>query len=153
MALYVNEYGLTELRLYTTAFMGWLALIFIWFAVTVLRGQGNRFAFGTLAAGLVITLVLNVLSPDAFIAQINVTRHAQSSAPSERPLDATYLARLSADAVPTLLQALPSVPHEESCQAATILLQRWSNAFPPIGARGIGAARRRRNLSMRNTVI
>jgi hypothetical protein len=74
----------------------------------------------------VITLVLNVLSPDAFIAQINVARSAQSSASSERPLDATYLARLNADAVPTLLQVLPSVPREEGCQAATILLQRWS---------------------------
>lgn len=126
MALYVNEFGLTELRLYTTAFMGWMALIFIWFVPTVLRGKGDRFAFGALAAGLLIALGLNVLNPDAFIARTNITRLTQSVASNERPLDASYLARLSADAVPSLLQALPSIPREEGCQAATILLQRWS---------------------------
>src|SRR5205085_5750237 len=46
MRLYQREYGLTELRLYTTAFMGWLALVFVWFAATVLRGARERFACG-----------------------------------------------------------------------------------------------------------
>src|SRR5262245_29377749 len=39
MRLYQREYGLTELRVYTTVFMGWLAVIFVWFAITVLRGR------------------------------------------------------------------------------------------------------------------
>ena len=126
MALYVNEFGLTELRLYTTAFMGWMALIFVWFVLTVLRGKGDRFAFGALVAGFFITLGLNVLNPDAFITRTNITRLTQSVAPSERPLDAPYLAGLSADAVPALLDALPNVPAEQRCQAATLILQRWS---------------------------
>jgi len=46
MRLYQNEFGLTELRLYTTAFMGWLAVVFAWFMVTVLPGRRERFAFG-----------------------------------------------------------------------------------------------------------
>src|SRR5262249_40205161 len=37
MRLYQREYGLTELRVYTTAFMGWLAAVFLWFCATVLR--------------------------------------------------------------------------------------------------------------------
>ncbi|HEX8127871.1 MAG TPA: DUF4173 domain-containing protein, partial [Pyrinomonadaceae bacterium] len=36
MRLYQSAYGLTELRLYTTAFMLWLGLVFVWFAWTVL---------------------------------------------------------------------------------------------------------------------
>ncbi len=126
MALYVNEFGLTELRLYTTAFMGWLALILVWFVLTVLRGKGERFAFGMLLAGLIITVGLNVLNPDAFIAHINITHLAQDGSAAERPLDAAYLARLSADAVPTLLEALPNVPDPQRCQAAALILQRYA---------------------------
>ncbi|MFN8517122.1 MAG: DUF4173 domain-containing protein [Chloroflexia bacterium] len=48
MRLYQETYGLTELRLYTTAFMGWLALVFIWFVVTVLWGRRDYFAFRAL---------------------------------------------------------------------------------------------------------
>jgi hypothetical protein len=126
MALYVNEFGLTELRLYTTAFMGWMALIFIWFVLTVLRGKGDRFAFGALVAGIFIALGLNVLNPDAFITRINIARVTQNDTTDVRPLDATYLAHLSADAVPDLLATLPAIPREEACQAATILLENWS---------------------------
>src|SRR5262245_41251763 len=39
MRLYQREYGLTELRVYTTVFMGWLAVVFVWFTMTVLRGR------------------------------------------------------------------------------------------------------------------
>ena len=39
MRLYEMEFGLSEQRLYPTAFMGWLAAVLIWFCLTVLRGQ------------------------------------------------------------------------------------------------------------------
>src|SRR5439155_19156209 len=45
MRLYQAEYGLTELRFYTTAFMVWLALVFAWLVPTVLCGLRQRFAF------------------------------------------------------------------------------------------------------------
>ena len=32
MSIYTSEYGLTEHRLFTTVFMGWLAFVFAWFA-------------------------------------------------------------------------------------------------------------------------
>ena len=38
MYLYVLEFGLTELRLYSTAFMLWMAWLFGWFLATVMRG-------------------------------------------------------------------------------------------------------------------
>ena len=46
MRLYQSEYGLTELRLYTMAFMGWLFLVCVWFCATVLRERRERFVFG-----------------------------------------------------------------------------------------------------------
>src|SRR2546430_7109132 len=42
MRLYVAEFGLSEIRLYATAFMIYLAGAFAWFAWTVLRGHWRR---------------------------------------------------------------------------------------------------------------
>ncbi len=110
MQLYVREYGLTELRLYTTAFMAWLAIVLVWSLVTVL-GQSpvgrRRFAFGALLAGLALLLALNVLNPDALIARTNLAR---AQAGVGQPLDVAYLGSgLSADAVPAILAGLPGL--------------------------------------------
>ena len=120
MRLYQSEYGLTQLRLYTTVFMGWLAIVFIWFAVTVLRGQRERFAFGALVAGLLVLAILHILNPDAFIVRINAAR-----AGAGRRFDANYATSLSADAVPALMAALPALDQQDSCLVAAHVLRRW----------------------------
>lgn len=104
MLLYQNEYGLTELRLYTTAFIAWLALVFVWFVATVLRGRRAQFACGALIAGFLIVAALHVINPDALIVRVNVA-HARAG----RVFDADYAASLSADAVPALLESLPAL--------------------------------------------
>jgi Domain of unknown function (DUF4153) len=100
MRLYQQEYGMTELRLYTTAFMGWLAVVFVWFGLTVLRGHRKPFALGALSGGFVLVLSLLALNPDALIARTNTARATQG-----RKFDAAYAGSLSADAVPTLVHA------------------------------------------------
>ena len=57
MRLYQAEYGLSEQRLYPTAFMGWLAVVFVWFCLTVLRGHRERFAFGAMVAGFLLIAI------------------------------------------------------------------------------------------------
>src|SRR4029079_10528966 len=94
MRLYTAEYGLTELRFYTTAFMGWLVLVFGWFVATVLRGRRERFGTGALVAGWLVLAGLNLANPDAIIAGVNLDRAARG-----RPLDRAYAAALSADAL------------------------------------------------------
>jgi hypothetical protein len=121
MKLYTDEFGLTELRLYTTAFMGWLALLFVWFGATVLRGQRDRFVFGALIAGFAVLIGLNALNPDALIVRTNAAR---LNAPN--PLDAAYMSDLSADSVPALIDALPSMAQTDRCAVAARLIQRWS---------------------------
>lgn len=121
MRLYQQEYGLTELRLYTTVFMGWLALVFLWFSATVLARRRVYFTFGALAAGLAVIMGLNLLNPDALIAQVNANR---TNAP--QPFDARYVTWLSADAVPTLVTLLPQMKEEDRCLIATALLYDWS---------------------------
>jgi len=97
MRLYQREYGLTELRLYSTAFMLWLAVVLAWLGATVLRGRRERFAAGLVGSGLVAIVALNLVNPDALIARVNLDRAAEG-----KQVDYSYLRTLSADAAPTL---------------------------------------------------
>ena len=119
MRLYMQQYGLTELRLYATGVIVWIGVICGWFAVTVLRGRRHAFAVGALVAGFAATLALNVLNPDALIARTNVTRPV---------VDVAYLARLSDDAVPTLVNRLPELRPDQQRVLAEALLQRGETA-------------------------
>jgi hypothetical protein len=102
MQLYVEGFGISEQRLYVFATLAWLAFVFFWFSLTVLRGRGDRFAFGALASFLLATVVLNVVNPDATVVRINTSR--------PEAVDAGYLATLSLDAAPELRRALPRLP-------------------------------------------
>lgn len=121
MRLYVAAYGLTEQRVYATAFMVWAAGVLGWFAVTVLRGRREIFAAGAAVAGLLVLGLLNVANPDALIARINIDRATVGAA-----FDAKYNAGLSADAVPTLVAGLSEMRAEDRCRVAERLLARWS---------------------------
>lgn len=112
---------LTEQRLYPTAFMGWLVLVFGWFGATVLRGRRERFGMGALAAGWLVLAALNLMNPDAVIAEVNLGRAARG-----RPLDVAYAATLSADALPVFHRRLPRLGTNEACAAAARLQERWS---------------------------
>ena len=120
MRLYQAEYGLTEQRLYPTAFMGWLVVVSLWFAMTVLSGHRERFAFGAMVAGFLLIIVLQALNPDALIARTNLAR-----AKAGRAFDARYATRLSADAVPELVAALPDLNPQDRCTVASGILKRW----------------------------
>jgi hypothetical protein len=126
LRLYQIEYGLTEERLYATAFMGWLAAVFLWFAMTVLSGRRERFAFGAMLAGFVLIAVLHALNPDALIARTNLAR-----AKAGRSFDAGYATRLSADAVQELVAALPDLNPQDRCTVASRILKRWALPQPP----------------------
>ena len=121
MKLYQDACGLTELRLYTMAFMGWLAVVFAWFVLTVLRGKREHFAFGAAAAALVLIAGLHIANPDAQIVRVNAARAAQT-----HQFDAAYAASLSADAVPALVSALPTLPPDVQGDVSARLLPLWS---------------------------
>lgn len=122
MQLYVQAYGLTADRFYATAFMFWIAAVLAWFAATVLRGFRRRFAFGAVASGFTTLAVLNFLNPDAFIARSNLARPALGLR-----IDTPYLLSLSADATPTLIAGLDSLPAAAQCELLTGLKDaRWA---------------------------
>jgi Domain of unknown function (DUF4153) len=113
--LYQQQFGLTELRIYATGIVLWLAVVFVWLAATVLRGRRHLFASGAVVAGFAATLCLNMLNPDALIARTNVERQRT---------DVAYVASLSNDALPTLIARLPSLDASLRRPLARALLQR-----------------------------
>ena len=121
MRLYTDAYGLTEQRLFVSVFMVWLTGVLAWLAVTVLRGRRRGFAFGAMAGGLVCIAALHALNPHALIARVNISR-----ATSGAEYDGRYLSTLSADAVPTLIARLPSLPQAERCRVFDMLEKRWT---------------------------
>lgn len=115
MRIYQDAYGLTILRLYTTAFMVWLAATFAWLAATVLRGRTSRFAFGSLVAGSCVIFALNAINPDGLIARTNLSRPGA---------DFSYLQGLSNDSLPAIQAALPSLPTTQRETMQTFLDHR-----------------------------
>ncbi|MBM40541.1 MAG: hypothetical protein CL483_01285 [Acidobacteria bacterium] len=126
MRLYLDAYGLTQDRAYATAVLSWAALTIGWFSVTVLRGRGERFAFGAVASALCVLGLVNALNPDALVVRTNVER-----AMAGAELDTDYLASLSADAVPALVNSLSDVDDGDACTLLEALVreaQWWEGA-------------------------
>jgi hypothetical protein len=107
MALYDEAFGLTMLRLWVVVAAVWMGLVLIMIAARNAGiGRGRNWLFGgALTAALMLTLLVNVISAEAFIVRHNVER-------AERGMtfDPTYLNSLSDDAVPAIVDAIEHSP-------------------------------------------
>lgn len=112
-------YGLTTIRFYPMAVMILLALIFVWFALTVLRGMRQQFAWGALWLTLFTLGTLHVLNPDDFIVRTNVGLMQEG-----RGFDTEYVSQLSDDAVPALLENMAKMDLIQQCEVKNKLLYR-----------------------------
>lgn len=112
-------YGMTTVRLYPLIFMAWLAVVFVWFAVTVLRGARQHFAWGALWSAFLILGVTNLMNPDKFIVEHNVALMRQG-----REFDAYYNATLSDDALPEIFRAIPHLNDEDTLEVTRRLAIR-----------------------------
>ncbi|TVP55695.1 MAG: DUF4173 domain-containing protein, partial [Gemmatimonadales bacterium] len=73
--VYTQAYGFTESRLYGVVFLGWLTLLGLWFAATVLRGRRESFAAPALLSGIAVVVLLLIANPDAVIVR-TILAHA-----------------------------------------------------------------------------
>jgi hypothetical protein len=141
MYLYQQEFGLTELRLYTTIFMVWISVVLLWFVLTVLRARRDRFAFGALLAGFAAIFAINAMNPDALIASTNIDRMEDG-----KRFDAYYLTTLSADAVPVLVEALPEIGDRRMWNGYTVeqaVVDRWDSGQADWRTWNLGRSRAR----------
>lgn len=112
-------YGLTTVRFYPFVVMIWLALIFIWFSLTVLRGFREQFAWGTLWLAIFVVGTLHFFNPDQYIVRTNIRLMQEG-----RSFDAFYNSNLSDDAIPVLLENLETMTFEQQCRVKYNLLHR-----------------------------
>ena len=153
MGLYVHYYGLSTDRLFASVFIGWLAFVFTWFCLTVLRGRPRDFVAGMTISGFFTLAGLNAVYPEAWVARVNIDRArtavtvadsvTSDGSVSKRvisPIDYSYLTKpLGGDAVAHVVEALfapPSIPPNnaarreevrERCNAVKVLLLRWGS--------------------------
>jgi hypothetical protein len=110
MLLYVDAYGLSQIRVFATAFMLWIAGTLAWMGIATLRGRPERFMYAAAIRGFALVALLNVVNVDAMIARTNLARAAAG-----RPLDIAYLSDLSTDAAPTVAAALGALDPALAC--------------------------------------
>lgn len=110
LGLYVDAFGQTTLRWYSTAFAWLLGAAFIVFAVRhALAGGREWFGGATVALVVATLLIVNVINPEERVAHHNLTHTA-----TEAELDVWYLVGLSADAWPTLLEYVDKLEDTDS---------------------------------------
>ncbi|MDX6229544.1 MAG: hypothetical protein QOI76_2934 [Frankiales bacterium] len=102
LQLYDAAYGLTRLRVFAVAFVGWTGALLLLVLIAGLRLRGDWLPQAAVASAGVALLVLTAANPDALIARTAVSRYEHTG-----QIDAAYLAGLSADAAPAV-RALPA---------------------------------------------
>ncbi len=98
LMLYEAAYGFSRLRTYTHVVLVWIGLLLAAVVVLEVIQRERAFAAAALIASLGFASSLSILNVDGFIVQQNVSRATQGEG-----LDVPYLASLSTDSVPVLV--------------------------------------------------
>jgi hypothetical protein len=108
LIIYEDAYGLTTLRLYSYAFIIFLTVVFGLLEYKILvNTKESTLSFGIFLSVMLFLISMNVLNPDAFIAQRNIQRFNEG-----KKIDVFYLTTLSTDAIPVTIQLLDSSNEE-----------------------------------------
>jgi hypothetical protein len=137
LVLYETAYGFSRLRTYTHILMIWLGVLLVGVLILEIFNRERAFALAGLLASLGFGLTLNLVNVDAFIARQNLDRARQAfelaqgdPALQSAELDTAYLANLSEDAIPTLLQIYNSEDFPQEIRdkaAAAVTCQIWDD--------------------------
>jgi hypothetical protein len=138
MRVYMDAFGLTELRLYVVTFLLCLSLVFAWFLWTVLRGRRNEFMLGAGVAAVLGLLALNIVSPDALIARTNTSRLTDG-----RSFDAYHASQLGPEAAPILTVRLDRLDPEDACIVSQALIADWAQGSEDLRTWNYGRDRAR----------
>jgi hypothetical protein len=98
LKLYVGAYGLSPLRVYGAAGMVWLLILFVAYLRYGTQWKLDRVGKVIYAAMVAITLGLNIVRPDYWIAKVNLTRQ------ESKDLDPDMILGAGADAQAAILE-------------------------------------------------
>jgi hypothetical protein len=105
LGLYIETYGLTELRYYSSAMIYWIGVVMLYFLYRLYSDKAPRLAPSYIVLGLLGVIALYISNPDARIAGVNLER-----AKASREVDLEYLRQLSLDAVPMIAKYQATLP-------------------------------------------
>ena len=110
MFMYINYYGLTQLRVYSTWFMGVIAMIFV---IIILKQFIPKFK--ALVTSFIMCVVLfgalGILNVDSFIANYNVDRYLSGSLDE---IDIDTLRDLEYSAVPAMVKLYETLDEKDN---------------------------------------
>ncbi|AYF79206.1 DUF4173 domain-containing protein [Nocardia yunnanensis] len=115
MWTYQQAYGFTVSRLLVEVCEGWIALVYLLVAASLVRLRRGWMPRTAAGAAAVTLLGLALLDPEAFVADRNIDRWQAG-----KPLDTAYLSTLSADALP----ATDRLPAPERAAIADVIRTR-----------------------------
>jgi hypothetical protein len=146
--LYEEAYGFTRLRTYTHVALLSLLVLLLLLALLELRQRPERALLALFGVGWGFLVGLVVLNVDGFIARRNV-EHALKG----KPLDVGYLAELSSDATPTLVELFQapqlSSPLREAIGAALACIQHKAKGRSELDWRSFHLSRYRQQEALR----
>jgi Domain of unknown function (DUF4173) len=116
--------------------MTWLAVVFVWFGLTVLRGARQYFAWGALWSAFFILGGTHVLNPDEFIVRHNLALMREG-----REFDAKYVSELSDDALPALYNSFEELNSEHQQIAVKELARRYCEKLDEFDLRSWNVSR------------
>lgn len=117
LLLYESAYGFTRARIFAHTFMIWVGVLLLALVVLEVQGRSRAFTLAAVLAALGFAASLNLLNVDAFIVRANVERMTRG-----RRLDVSYLASLSEDALPQLIQEYQLAEDRGQASAGEALL-------------------------------
>jgi hypothetical protein len=104
LGLYEEAFGFTRTRLFAHGVIIWLAALFVLVAVCTAVGRPSEIPRASILLTALALIAATLANPDAMIVARNADRLASTGR-----IDIAYLRRLSADAVPRLMDLPPSV--------------------------------------------
>jgi hypothetical protein len=131
LVLYEIAYGFTRLRAYTHIFILWLGLLLLTTIALELSAKQRYFTLAALLGSIGFAASLMLVNVDGFIVRENVARQE-----SGQNLDVGYLASLSPDAVPSLVELYQAPTLEQSTRdrvgAALACIQQQEKSKDPL---------------------
>ncbi len=125
LLLYEQAFGLTMLRLYTIIFALWIGVVFVLTGFYLVNRLRPEHLTAVLASAFFTLLAVNIVNPEALVAERNISRFS-----SGQHVDVRYLVdELGPDAVPTVLgyrKALPALCAEYGRPDDRLLHFNWS---------------------------
>ena len=123
MKMYMDNYGLTRLRILTTLFMVFLAFVFLALIVHIFA---KKFPYMKVAVivGVLLVMVMNFISVDRMVAEYNVWAYESGAL---KTVDVDTITELGDAAVPSLFKLAEKNNGKISDKARNNLYIRWKN--------------------------